>query len=194
MELLQPDWTDVLSELVANNPSHSQQEADCGGWAASLRQQQQGWSKALRHVENLKCGTMTFTGSWVNKPTSDWTQVPVHDSPSNPRLFEPPRGDLQQSPLRKCWWRAQPSPSLNISLPVLFPECRKGDIKWKGPWWWAPHDIQLMWKDPDEDFTWQPKLEATSEVHFGSLFRVGHHILEEKIMRYSSAKQCHHKV
>lgn len=42
MELLQPDWTDVLSELVANNPSHSQQEAVCGGWAASLRQQQQG--------------------------------------------------------------------------------------------------------------------------------------------------------
>lgn len=31
MELLQPDRADVLSELVANNPSHSQQEASCGG-------------------------------------------------------------------------------------------------------------------------------------------------------------------
>lgn len=169
MELLQPDWTDVLSELVANNPSHSQQEAVCGGWAASLRQQQQGWSTALRHVENLKCGTMTFTGSWVNKPTSDWTQVPAHDSSSNPRLFEPPHGDLQQSPLRKCWWRAQPSPSLNISLPVLFPECRKGDIKWKGPW-------GHIWSALQITFQSRPPYPG------------------RKIMRCSSAKQCHHKI
>lgn len=39
MELLEPDRADVLSELVANNPSHSQQEAHCGGCAVRQRQQ-----------------------------------------------------------------------------------------------------------------------------------------------------------
>lgn len=31
------------------------------------------------------------------------------------------------------WWGAQPSPSVNIPLPVLLQECRKGDISEKGP-------------------------------------------------------------
>lgn len=109
----------MLSELVANKPSHSQQEADCGGWAA--RRQQQHWD-----VENLKCGTMTFTGLWVNKPTSD-----------GPRSFcmshlKTPHGDLQQLSLHQCWWRAQPSPFLNSTRPALFQECRKEDKSERG--------------------------------------------------------------
>lgn len=72
MELLQPDRVDVL---VANhNPSPSQWETHCRSWEDRRRQQPRWWA-VLRNVENLNVGTMTFTGLWVNKPTSH------HDSP-----------------------------------------------------------------------------------------------------------------
>lgn len=48
-----------------------QKPADGGGSEAGKR----------RHVENLNRGTMIFTGSWVNKPTSCWTLVLLHESP-----------------------------------------------------------------------------------------------------------------
>lgn len=45
------------------------------------------------------------------------------------RLLKTPHGDLQQSSLHQCWWRTPPSSSLNIRLPVLLQECRKGDVR-----------------------------------------------------------------
>lgn len=119
MELLQQDQADVLSDWFPITPRHSQWEAVCRG----LLGQTAVWSAALRHVENLKCGTMTLTGLWVSKPTSVWTQGLPHESPIS---WKTCRSSTSQCPL--CCWRAQPRPSLSIALPALFQECKKRDI------------------------------------------------------------------
>lgn len=62
MELLKPDRADVLGELVANNPSHSQQEVHYGGCAVRQRQGR-SWRSDRRHVENLKMWNSDFY--WV---------------------------------------------------------------------------------------------------------------------------------
>lgn len=37
----------------------------------------------------------------------------------------------------------------STSCPV--PGMQEEGHQWKGPWWWAPHEVQLMWKDSEED-------------------------------------------
>lgn len=36
------------------------------------------------------------------------------------------------------------------------PGMQEGGREWKGPWWWAPHDVELV--RTDAEFTWQPLL------------------------------------
>lgn len=73
---------------------------------------------------------MTFTGPWANKPTSNWTRFLTHDSPPS-TITSNLHMEIFNNPLHPCR-RAQPSPSLNITLPVLFQECRRGDIGERG--------------------------------------------------------------
>lgn len=108
--------------------SHSQQEADCRGYSSS--------------VTCGKCGTVTFTGSCINKPTSDWTQVLEYDSPPSPVPVKPPHGDLQLSSLRQCWWSAQPSPLstlhfLSCSRNAGRGTSERGALVMGSTWHWA---------------------------------------------------------
>lgn len=122
----------MLSELVANNPSHSQREADCGG-LSSQRTAVAAGAKSSSET----CGKLEMWNNDFYWALSKQTHIRLDPGPRAwligiTHLFITPHGDFQQSSLHQCWWRAQPSPSLNITLPVAFQEFRKGDISERG--------------------------------------------------------------
>lgn len=193
MELLQPDWTDVLSELVANNPSHSQQEADCGGWAASLRQQQQGWSAALRRGK-LEMWNNDFY--WV---LSKQTHIRLDQGPSAWLTIQPPS-------LWTPTWRSSAIPSAQVlmksttkpfsqhftSCPV--PGMQEGGHQVKGALvmgsTWRPTDV----KGSRQGF----HIATITCGHIGNALQITFQSRPaypgRKITRCSSAKQCPHKI
>jgi len=126
-----------LSELVASKPSHQQQEAVCGGWAARQRWRW-GMKSCSETCGKLKMWNNDFTGPWVNNPTSDWTKVLMHESSIswNPHL------EIFNTPLVLMKTTAKPFSQHYTSCPV--PGMQKSGHKWKEPYWWAPHDVLLV--------------------------------------------------